>query len=244
MLETKKIMDLAFVNSTMNELTMEICNRIEQNTRTFIVTANPEIVMYANEHRNYKEVLEDADYIIPDGIGIVIGSQILNNPLSERLAGFDLMGQLLDASNTKGYKLYFLGASPEVMPEAVKKIKSKYQSNIHICGYHHGYFDQEKEQYIIEEIRMHQPDLIFIGLGFPRQEEWIHRYIDSFDKGIFMGVGGSFDVWAGNVKRAPLIWQKLNIEWLYRLMKQPSRWRRMLVLPQFLVKVIKIRLHN
>jgi N-acetylglucosaminyldiphosphoundecaprenol N-acetyl-beta-D-mannosaminyltransferase len=242
MLETKKIMDLNFVHSTMNQLVFEVCNRIENNLKTFIVTANPEIVMHATNDSEYKEVLARADYITPDGIGIVIGSKVLSSPLKERLAGFDLMTQLLEASNNNGYKIYLLGASPEVLERAVDNIQAKYHAKLQICGYHHGYFNQEKELYIIEEIRKYQPDLILVGLGFPRQENWINQFIDQFDKGIFMGVGGSFDVWAGNVKRAPLVWQKLNIEWLYRLIKQPSRWRRMMVLPQFLIKVIKIRI--
>ena len=241
-LESKLIMNLEFIDSNMDQLTQAIHHRISTSQKTFIVTANPEIVMYAQQNESYNDILKDADYITPDGIGVVIGSRILGKPVQERLAGFDLLGRLLELSNENGYKVYFLGASPETIGVTVENIQRKY-SKLNIVGFHHGYFDHDDQQ-LVAEVKSHKPDLIFVGLGFPKQEQWIHENMHHFDKGVFMGVGGSFDVWAGKVKRAPLIWQKLYLEWLYRLIKQPTRWRRMLVLPLFLIKVIQIRLNK
>jgi N-acetylglucosaminyldiphosphoundecaprenol N-acetyl-beta-D-mannosaminyltransferase len=106
-----------------------------------------------------------------------------------------------------------------------------------IAGSHHGFFDWNKNT-ISEEIRASEPDIVFVALGFPKQEKWIAENISNFTKGLFIGVGGSIDVLAGEVKRAPEIWQKTNLEWFYRLLKQPSRWRRMLALPQFQLKFL------
>lgn len=242
MLKTKKLMGFSFVHSTMDELVKEIDLRIKVEKRTFIVTANPEIVMHALSDQQYGNIVKQADYITPDGIGVIIGSKIVKRPLKERLPGFDLMGRLLDISNKKSYRVYLLGATEEVISAAKENMEKKY-SNINIVGYHNGYFDW-KDESLLQEMKEAHPDIVFVGLGFPRQEKWIIENMNKFDKGIFIGLGGSFDVWAGKVKRAPKIWQKLNLEWLYRLLKQPSRWRRMLVLPLFLLKVLKLRLSN
>ena len=239
MSKTQNICELEFVNAHMDELVHLLDRRIMASLKTFLVTANPEIVMYGSKDESYLRLLKKADFITPDGIGIIIASKILGRPLEERLTGFDLMNRLLKISNKKGYTIYFLGAESDVIEVAVKNIKNAYP-DIRIAGYHHGFFDWDDFK-LVEDIRGKKPDIIFVGLGFPRQEKWISINMEHFEKGLFIGVGGSFDVWAGKVKRAPEIWQKLNLEWLYRLLKQPSRWRRMLVLPLFLFRVIKMR---
>jgi N-acetylglucosaminyldiphosphoundecaprenol N-acetyl-beta-D-mannosaminyltransferase len=240
MLKTQQVLDLTFVNASMDDLVYVLDTRIMSSSKTFVVTANPEIVMYGQKDGEYYKILKEADFIIPDGIGVVIASKMLGHPLKERLTGFDLMQKLLELSNDKGYSIFFLGAEKDVIDRAVQNIKSAYP-NINIVGYHHGFFDWN-DKGLVEEIRGKNPDIIFVGLGFPRQEKWIKMHMDQFEKGLFIGVGGSFDVWAGKVKRAPEVWQKLNLEWLFRLVNQPSRWRRMLVLPLFMLKVIKRRL--
>lgn len=239
MLKTEKFMGFNFINTSMNEFVGEIEKHIETSTKAFIVTANPEIVMYAKSDKEYEGIVKEATYVTPDGIGVIIGSKIIGRPIQERLPGFDFMGKLLELSNEKGYRVYFLGAKEEVIRTATNNIQEKFP-NITIAGYHNGFFDWNDHE-LLHDIKERKPDIIFVGLGFPRQEKWIAQNMSFFEKGIFIGVGGSFDVWAGTVKRAPLIWQKMNLEWLYRLVKQPSRWRRMLVLPVFLGKVLKIR---
>lgn len=233
------VLGIDFFNATKEEIADILINRIENKDKTFVVTANPEIVMYANKHDEYKQILGAADYIVPDGIGIVIGAKILKQPLKERVAGFDLMNELLSAANKNAWRVYFLGAKESVIEKTVKNIANTYP-NLVVSGFHHGYFDINDEA-IADKIKASKPDLVFVALGYPKQEMWIHNHLPMFDKGLFMGVGGSFDVWAGEVKRAPYFWRKLNLEWLYRLIRQPSRWRRMLFLPQFLFKIIKKR---
>lgn len=213
--------------------------RVNGNKKTFVVTANPELVMYANRDRDYLHVLRQADFVTPDGIGVVIASKILRKPLKERVAGYDLMNELLRRAERENRSVYLLGAKGTTLEKAYRNIKKQYP-DLKIVGRHHGYFDIEDET-VADEIARLQPDFVFAALGFPKQEFWISRYIGKFEKGLFMGVGGSFDVWAGEVKRAPDVWIKLHLEWLYRLIKQPSRWKRMLVLPQFLVKVLAER---
>lgn len=213
--------------------------RVNGNKKTFVVTANPELVMYANRDRDYLHVLRKADFVTPDGIGVVIASKILRKPLKERVAGYDLMNELLRRAERENRSVYLLGAKGTTLEKAYRNIKKQYP-DLKIVGRHHGYFDIEDET-VADEIARLQPDFVFAALGFPKQEFWISRYIGKFEKGLFMGVGGSFDVWAGEVKRAPDVWIKLHLEWLYRLIKQPSRWKRMLVLPQFLVKVLAER---
>ncbi len=185
----------------------------------------------------YSSIVRTADYVIADGIGVIIASKLLGCPLPERIAGYDLLVELLKSGNEKGRSIYLLGAKKEVIERAVENVKVNYP-HLKVAGWHDGYFNWESTE-IMDEIKLKKPDLIFVALGFPKQEIWISKNIGSVDKGIFMGVGGSFDVLAGAVKRAPIMWQKINLEWLYRLIKQPSRWKRMLVLPQFMIKIIK-----
>jgi N-acetylglucosaminyldiphosphoundecaprenol N-acetyl-beta-D-mannosaminyltransferase len=234
------ILNMRFDSLLAKDLVEKLSNRVAQSEKTFVVTANPEIVMYGEKDSRYLNVVNQADYVIPDGYGVILGSRILGRPLPERIPGFDLMNELLKSGNDNGWKVYLLGAKNEVVSKAVENIRIKYPK-LEIVGWHDGYFDWETND-IAEEIIGLEPDLVFVALGFPKQEMWISENLPSFSKGLFMGVGGSFDVWAGTVKRAPEIWQKLNLEWFYRLIQQPSRWKRMLVLPLFVLKVISKKL--
>lgn len=232
------ILSIPFIDTTMNEFIGDIIlPRIHNGEKTFVVTANPEIVEYANDHPDYKEIILGADYITPDGIGIIMASKWLNRPLKERITGFDLMSRLFQEADQHGLKVYLLGAEESVIEKAATKVKEEYPG-LDLVGYHHGYIDIHDES-LASSIVETQPDIILTALGFPKQEQWTSLHSSKFNKGLFMGVGGSFDVLAGKVNRAPVVWQKLRIEWLYRLMQEPSRWRRMLVLPRFVLKVRK-----
>lgn len=233
------LLGVEFDKRTKAETIDLLASRLKDNKKTFIVTANPEIVMYAQRDSDYMATLRTADYIIPDGIGIIMGAKLLKRPLPERVAGFDLLKDLLAVANREHLNVFFLGAKEEVVQKAVTNVKQAYP-NLHVCGYHHGYFD-EKDEKVAEMVKEAEPDLVFVALGFPKQERWIKNNFPQFHKGVFMGVGGSFDVLAGEVKRAPLIWRKLNLEWLYRLIKQPSRWKRMAFLPLFMLKVFQTK---
>ena len=235
-MKTVNVGNVNFHNYSFTEFMDLFKSRLEKGQKTFVVTANPELVIFANKNEQYLKTLKKADFITPDGIGIVIASKILKKPLKERVAGFDLMGKLLEYAEDMGFTVYLLGAKNETLEKAYQNILKKHP-NLKIVGKHHGYFDISDEK-VAKEINDLKPDIVFAALGFPKQEYWIERYIEQFEKGLFMGVGGSFDVWAGEVKRAPDLWIKLNLEWLYRLIKQPTRLKRMLALPMFLIKII------
>ena len=234
-----KILQIPFITKSFNEMVNLLAQRIMNKNKTFIVTANPEIVMHAKKHEDYMSAIKDADFTVPDGYGIILASRILNNPISERVTGYDLTVRLLELSNQNKWKVYLLGGKEEVNEAAANNIKKRYP-HLQLVGRHHGYFDWE-EGGVTADIQRLQPDIVLVALGVPRQEQWTASQIDQFSHGIFMGVGGSIDVLAGTVKRAPKIWQVLRVEWLYRLLKQPSRWKRMLALPEFVLEVFKVK---
>lgn len=230
------ILGVPFVNTSQKEFVNTLQSHIIQQEKAFVVTANPEIVMHSLEDTSYKQILAKAQYITADGIGIVKAAAIIGKPLPERVSGYDLMLDLLEVADKNGSSVFFLGAAEEVLQATVKKAKQDYPG-IRIAGSHNGFFDWN-DQILPQQIKNAAPDIVFVALGFPRQEKWIGAHIEEFDKGIFIGIGGSFDVFSGTVKRAPELWQKMNLEWFYRLVKQPSRWKRMLVLPKFAATVI------
>lgn len=235
-----EILTIPFIDSNMDEfMNRMIYPRLMNQEKTFVVTANPEIVEYANEHQDYKDIIISADYITPDGVGIIMASKWLNQPLQERITGFDLMNELFRVADEKALKVYLLGAEENVIEAAALKVKELYPG-LELVGYNHGYIDI-KDDALPKSIAELEPDIILTALGFPRQEKWVSRHYALFNKGLFMGVGGSFDVLAGKVNRAPVFWQKMRLEWLYRLIQQPSRWKRMLALPRFVLKVRRLR---
>ncbi|WP_241740633.1 WecB/TagA/CpsF family glycosyltransferase [Lysinibacillus sphaericus] len=236
------IMGVPFLHISQQGFVDLLVNRIEQQEKTFVVTANPEVVMQANENPTVKGYLNQATYICADGIGVVKAAQILGDSLPERVTGYDTMVKLLEVGQQKRFKVYLLGAQKETIEKTIANIHKNY-SNVEVVGYQDGFFDWNNN-HIADDIAALQPDLVFVALGVPRQEKWITENLDKFSKGVFIGVGGSFDVIAGTVKRAPVIWQKLNLEWLYRLLRQPSRFIRMLVLPRFALKVFALKLRG
>ncbi|MFZ5969474.1 MAG: WecB/TagA/CpsF family glycosyltransferase [Bacillota bacterium] len=204
---------------------------------SMIVTPNTEIVMEAQTDEELLQILMEADLVIPDGIGLIYASKILNRGLTERVTGIDLMARILNYCNEEKRRVYFLGGKPGVAEKACENIKGKYPQ-ISIVGVRDGYFKPHEEAEIIEEINHHMPDVLFVALGAPKQEKWIYGHRNDLKVKAAMGVGGSVDVWAGTVKRAPDVYQKFGLEWFYRLMKEPWRYKRMMVLPKFMVKVL------
>jgi N-acetylglucosaminyldiphosphoundecaprenol N-acetyl-beta-D-mannosaminyltransferase len=237
-MESKRvsILGVPFLHTNMYDFIQLLNQRIIERKNTFVVTANPEIVMRANDDKEYMQVIQKANYITADGIGIVKAAELINQPLPGRVTGFDTMLKLLELANTNQYSVYMLGAKEEVLEKAVGEVEKDYP-NLKVVGSQSGFFDWE-DNTIMDEIKRLNPELVFVALGVPRQEKWIAENIKKCEKGIFIGVGGSFDVLAGAVQRAPVIWQKANLEWIYRLLKQPSRWQRVLAIPRFMVKVM------
>ncbi|WP_026907562.1 WecB/TagA/CpsF family glycosyltransferase [Paucisalibacillus globulus] len=239
-METKNIvtiMDIDFVNTTKKGFVNDyVLPRLDMEKKCFIVTANPEIVMRAREDQEYKQVIQSADYVIPDGIGIIKASNRLKQPLKERITGFDVVLDLLAYANEKELSCYFLGAKEDVNKKAVEEVTKQFP-NLRIAGRHHGFFDL-KDESIIEEVVKSEADIVLVALGLPRQELWIHNTINRFEKGVFLGVGGTLDVLAGEVPRAPKMWIKLNLEWLYRVLKQPTRVKRLMKNFEFMFRII------
>ncbi|GEK90498.1 WecB/TagA/CpsF family glycosyltransferase [Alkalibacterium kapii] len=237
-METKvTILGIPFDNITRKDFLNALYKRMNNRQKTFLVTANPEIVMYAHDNEDYYKLLLQADYIAPDGIGIVKASRTLGKPIKERVPGYELMLGLLEMADLEKRNVYFIGAEEEVIESTVSRVKKKWP-NINIAGYHHGYFNHADPE-MIEKVKATEPDLIFVAFGFPRQEKWISNYLSQASHGIAVGVGGSFDVLSGKTKRAPALIQSLHIEWLYRLVRQPSRYKRMAVLPRFIKQVYR-----
>lgn len=210
---------------------------LEKDNSSLIFTPNTEIIMMSRTDRELKEALLSSDMNLPDGIGLIIASKIHRLGLIERVPGVEMMGRILEFCNSAKRSIYILGGKPGVPDIAVVNIKKHYP-NIEIKGYNHGYFNDKDEIKIIEEINEMNPDVLFVGLGAPKQEKWITKHRDNLEAKVAMGVGGSIDIWAGTAKRAPNIFQRLGLEWFYRLLREPWRAKRMFALPKFLLKVL------
>lgn len=222
---------------TIDEASEKIYSFIENGGRHYVFTPNSEIIMAAHRDGEFKKILNSADILTADGIGVVYASKFLKNPIPERAAGFDTAMSLLKKMDSGKNKLYLFGAKPGVAERAADKIK-KMHPGIVISGCADGYFDEAKEKEIIADINEKKPDVLFVCLGFPKQEKWIYNHRDDLNVKVMMGLGGSLNVIAGEAKRAPKIFQKLNIEWFYRLCKEPWRIGRMMDLPKFAATVV------
>lgn len=202
-----------------------------------VATANAEMVMLANEDDELAMILAAAHLVVPDGAGVVWAAGQLGHPVPERVAGFDLAQRLFAVSAKKGYRIYFLGGAPGIAVKAQAAARIKY-GPIEFVGVHDGFFKQEEVPELVASINESKADLLFVALGVPKQEKWLYRLRDQLTVKVAIGVGGTFDVMAGVMKRAPLWMQKTNLEWLFRLMMQPQRAFRMLALPRFVIKVL------
>ena len=200
-------------------------DRLKEDKKMFIVTANPETFMKADSIKEFDEALmRDDTVIVPDGIGIVKAANFIGiKEIKERITGVEVSYKLLELANKYKKSIYLLGASKEVINLTVKNIKRDYP-NIVISGYTDGYVEDKDK--IFEEIKQIKPDIVLVALGVPKQEILINKHYKDFNKGIFVGVGGTFDVISGTKKRAPEIVQKLNIEWLYRIAGDKERIKR------------------
>lgn len=210
---------------------------MSDDTTQMIFTPNSEFVMKAQEDAEFKKILNAGDLVIPDGIGVILASKIHHLGLTERVTGIEMMTKILEYCNLAGKSIYLFGGKPGVAELASQNIKNQY-SNLKIAGYRDGYFTDQESPKILDAINEVKPDVLFVALGAPKQEKWIYNNRKLLNTKAAMGVGGALDIFAGTAKRAPLIFQKLGLEWLYRLLKQPSRIGRMMVLPKFLIKVI------
>lgn len=201
-----------------------IRNNLESNKKTFIVTANPETFMTSINDSELKQLLIDKQTtVVPDGVGIVQAGKKIGCNIKERITGIDIAYKLLEYGNDLDKTIYLFGAKEEVIV-SMKKVLSNQYPNLKIVGTSNGYIEDKDK--VFNNIVKLEPDIVLVALGIPLQEKLIYKHLDKFKKGVFVGVGGSFDVISGHKKRAPKIFIKLNLEWLYRILQEPKRFKK------------------
>ncbi len=237
MKEIATILGVPVIPYTMDEAVTKLTQDTLQNKRNFVVTANAEIIMIAQDDKEYKTLLsETADLVLPDGAGTVWAGNYLGYSIPERVAGYDLYLRLLEEAACKKIPVYFFGGKPGIAELAAAEGKRRWPG-LNVAGCRNGYFSAEEEPEIIKGINHSGAAMLFAALGAPKQEKWLAKYREELTPCLLMGIGGSFDVLAGKVRRAPKWMQDARLEWFYRLVKQPSRFGRMLALPKFVIAV-------
>lgn len=220
-----------------NKTKVEFIEYIKGFSKIHIISGNPEVLYNGlTDDSLFEGLTRENSAIIPDGIGVVIASKIAKAPVKEKIAGIEVMDEIVSFCSREKKGIYFLGAKQEMLDKCMENLKSKYNDLI-ISGSHNGYFDAENCEDILEDIIKAKPYVLFVAMGCPRQERFINKYMNKLPAHIYMGLGGSFDVVSGKLKRAPRWMIKLGLEWLYRVAKEPFRIKRLWVIPKFLVKV-------
>ena len=236
-MQRHSILQVPFHALKQNEALDILISFLNTSENHLVVTPNPEAVMLSRRNSEFLYILQNADLVLADGIGILIAAKILKLPISARVPGCDIALALLN--KTKGVSVFLLGAKPGAAKKAAGIFLSE---GINIVGARDGYFDKETEVEIIREIQTIKPDILIVGMGMPRQEVWAKSHFDILPCKITMCLGGSIDIFAGEVIRAPKIMRRFGMEWFYRLVTNPWRAKRMLDLPRFIKEVIKERI--
>ena len=217
-----------------------LASALATGERLRVVTLNPEMLMAALNHPELEKAIRDADLIVPDGIGIVWALRRQGWRRQRRVTGVDLVETLLAREQARAQpreqtrrRLFLLGGEPGVGEEAAARIERRWPG-ITVAGIHHGFFSPEESAKIVSLVNQARADLLLVGMGVPRQEIWLHQYWPSLQVTVGIGVGGLLDLWAGRRKRAPVLLRKTGLEWVYRVWREPARWRRLKVLPAFI----------
>jgi len=229
------ILGVSVNTESYDELIPKLFKNIERQEKALIVAINPEKLMKAKDDPELKALLNRAEYQIPDGIGVIIASKLKKGNVTSRVTGIDMMDHIVQEAAATQKSIFLYGAKPGVAAEAAAKLIETYPALL-IAGTQDGYEpDNSKVLQLINEAK---PDILFVAMGSPKQEQWIEAHRNELHPYLYQGVGGSFDVLAGNVERAPAVFQKFGAEWLYRLIKEPSRIKRQMNLPKFLLEVL------
>ena len=238
MRETVRILGIDIDNINAEEAGKITKNLIENSNKSckVIVAPNTEFIMMAQKDEEFYNILRGADLATPDSVGVMIGGKLQKKPFKQRIPGQMYFRKVLEVGEKEGWTFYLLGGKDDVPELATENIKKLYP-NIKIVGYHEGFFEQDSEEAVINEINKLKPNVLFVAMGAPLQEKWIEKHKHELKVDVAAGQGGTFDYEAGKIKRAPVIFQKLGIEWFWRLMLQPSRFFRMIVLPIYLMKI-------
>jgi N-acetylglucosaminyldiphosphoundecaprenol N-acetyl-beta-D-mannosaminyltransferase len=203
-----------------------------------VLTLDTTSLMRARLTSKIKSIYKNADLVTADGIGIVWASKFLGQPLPERVTGIDMIHELCQLATSKNYRIFLLGGKKGIAQRAKLKLESEF-SKLNVVGTHHGYFDQDRE--VIDKIRDTNPDILLVGMGFPKQEKWILKNAKKTGASIAMGVGGSFDILSGKLSRAPATFQKMGLEWFYRLLLEPKRLGRSSYIPLFIINILILK---
>lgn len=222
---------------SFSEIVSYLESHRKQGRFTHLITANALMLLELERDAELRRVFEEAELVVPESSGLACAAALKGIRPLERIPGIDLMQMLCSEAARREWSVFLLGAKPGVTARAAANLGKKYPG-IKIAGTAHGYFNPAEEKDLLQKIQDAKPDLLFVGLNAPGQEKWIRKNAASFGAACAMGVGGSFDVLAGNLRRAPLFFQKAGLEWLFRLAQEPWRLRRMVKLPVFLVKAL------
>lgn len=240
MRETIKILGIQIDNVTLEEAGEITKNLIENSHKTceLIVAPNVEFIMKAQKDAEFFHILNSAKLATPDSTGVEMAAKLQKNPLKQRIPGQAYFRKVLEIGQKQGWTFYFLGGKENTAEKAIENVKKIYPM-INIVGYHQGFFeDKSEEEDVIKEINLLKPNVLFVAMGAPTQEKWIYEHKHELQVDVAAGQGGTFDYEAGNIKRAPKWMQKCGIEWLWRLILQPTRIRRMVVLPIYVLKIL------
>ncbi|MEN9259452.1 MAG: WecB/TagA/CpsF family glycosyltransferase [Thermostichus sp. HHBFW_bins_43] len=226
---------IALPEASLERYTAWLEERLTAGQGVQVVTCNPEMVMLAHQNEQFAQVLQTAELVIPDGAGVVWALRRHRIPV-RRVPGIELAESLIQLSAQRGWRLALVGGKPAVNQAACQHWQAQFP-RLSLWGYH-GYFSVQQEAEILQALQEFQPQVVLVGLGSPRQELWIRARRGLLPQAIWIGVGGSLDIWAGEKERAPRWWRDHHLEWLYRLYQEPWRWRRMLALPRFAWRVL------
>lgn len=211
---------------------------IESRLPHVVVTADSSGLVEAQSDLEFAEILHQADLVTPDSTGVLWAAKRKALPIAERVSGVDLVDRLCAMSADKGFKLFFLGAAPGIAEMASERLRLRHPG-CNVVGTRHGYFPQDSDELVAKEIAELKPDVLLVAMGIPRQEKFIWRTRHIIGAPVAMGVGGSFDVLSGRVRRAPKLLQRLSMEWLWRLAMNPKKWKKARALPRFVWLVLK-----
>ena len=235
------VLGVDFDSLTAQDAVSRACEMISSRKKGYVVTPNPEIVWMARRNEKLKSAIRGAALTLPDGIGIILAARILGRPLREKIAGIEFIEALFAEMAKTERSVYLFGAKPGVAERAGQNLAAAYPG-LCIAGATDGYFTDNEA--IVDKINSARPDVLLVCLGAPKQELWMAENLARIDVALCAGLGGSLDVFAGEVRRAPAFFRKLELEWLYRLIKQPSRIKRMIKLPLFVFAAIWARIRG
>ncbi len=235
---TVSLYGVPFSKMNMKETVDYLSEAIASRRPHRVVTGNPIMLMVGMDNPSFHRTLATAELVVPDGAGVVWAARYVKEPVKERVAGFDLMHELLREGEHRQWSVFLLGASADIVQTAYANLQKKYPG-MRFVGCRDGYFTDREDGEVVAAVRAANPDLLFVARATMNQEPWIEKYQSVLGVPVVMGVGGSFDVVSGKLKRAPAFFRKMGMEWFYRLIQEPTRFKRMLVLPRFALKVIK-----